>query len=144
MYFDCYVVFTDDDGQWWSPFLHKDIKHCYVMIPDGGRWLVHGKSAEYFDLFTCDDHPFKMEDVIVVKAERKYRGQGLLMLNTCVGHAKQILGISNPFILTPYQLFKRIKRIGKANKRIKHEDSKGTKEASTGNSIRATTNNDAR
>tara|TARA_R110000822_G_scaffold19230_1_gene62883 strand:+ start:112 stop:354 length:243 start_codon:yes stop_codon:yes gene_type:complete len=80
------------------------------MMPDGGRWIIHGKSTRYFDLFTCDEHPFKMEDVIVVKAKRRHSKRGLLMLNTCVGHAKQILGINDPFILTPYQLFKRLQK----------------------------------
>lgn len=105
-----YVVFTGDDRHWWSPALHETIRHCYIMMPDGGRWIIHGKSTRYFDLFTCDEHPFKMEDVIVVKAKRRHSKRGLLMLNTCVGHAKQILGINDPFILTPYQLFKRLQK----------------------------------
>jgi hypothetical protein len=52
------------------------------------------------------------------------------MLNTCVGHAKQILGINDPLILTPYQLFKR----------LKHEEAKGTEEDSAGSSSRAPSN----
>jgi hypothetical protein len=106
---DVYVVFTGDDGHWWSPFLHPVIKHCYILVPDRGRWIIYGKSEQYFDLFTLDDQPFKLEQVIVVKAERKQIKRGLFMLNTCVGHAKQILGINDPFILTPYQLYKRLK-----------------------------------
>jgi hypothetical protein len=46
------------------------------------------------------------------------------MLNTCVGHAKQILGINDPLILTPYQLYMR----------LKHEEAKGTEEDSAGSS----------
>lgn len=107
---DVYVVFTGDDRHWWSPALHETIRHCYIMMPDGGRWIIHGKSTRYFDLFTCEEHPFKIEDVIVVKAKRRHSKRGLLMLNTCVGHAKQILGINDPFILTPYQLFKRLQK----------------------------------
>jgi hypothetical protein len=35
------------------------------------------------------------------------------MLNTCVSHTKQILGINDPFILTPWQLLKRLKHVKK-------------------------------
>ena len=105
---DVYIVFTEDSGHWWSRFLHPFIQHCYVLIPDRGRWIIYGKTEQYFDLFTLDDQPFKLDEVIVVKATRKQTKRSLFMLNTCVGHAKQILGMNNPFILTPYQLYMRL------------------------------------
>ena len=42
-----------------------------------------------------------------VKKDGKKR---LFMLNTCVGHVKQFLGINHPFVWTPYQLYKHMKR----------------------------------
>jgi len=117
VYSDVYVVFTNDDGYWWSPFLHPFIKHCYVVIPDRGRWIIYGKVVKSLDIFTVDDKPFKLdENVVVVKVKAKQTKQGLFMLNTCVSHTKQILGINDPFILTPWQLLKR----------LKHEETKGT------------------
>ena len=117
---DVYLVFTDDDRHWWSGFLHPFIKHCYVLVADRGRWIVYGKTAQYFDLFTIDDQPFKLDEVIIVKAKRRQSRRNLFMLNTCVGHAKQILGINDPLILTPYQLYTR----------LKNEEAKGTQEDS--------------
>jgi len=71
---------------------------------------VYGKVTRSLDIFTVDDKPFKLDDnVIVVKAQAKQARQGLFMFNTCVSHTKQILGINNPFILTPWQLLKRLK-----------------------------------
>jgi hypothetical protein len=46
--------------------------------------------------------------VIVIKAKRKECKRSPIMFNTCVGHVKQILGINNPLILTPYQLYVRL------------------------------------
>ena len=71
---------------------------------------MYGKVVKSLDIFTVDDKPFKLdENVVVVKVKAKQTKQGLFMLNTCVGHTKQILGINNPFILTPWQLLKRLK-----------------------------------
>lgn len=107
---ELYVIFTDDDNHWWSRFLHPVMRHCYVVVADRGRWIVYGKTRHYFDLFTLDGQPFKVADVVIVKAERLEGKRSLFMLNTCVGHVKQLLGINDPFILTPYQLFKRLKQ----------------------------------
>jgi len=71
---------------------------------------VYGKVVKSLDIFTVDEKPFKLdENVVVVKVKAKQTKQGLFMLNTCVSHTKQILGINDPFILTPWQLFKRLK-----------------------------------
>lgn len=71
---------------------------------------MYGKVVKSLDIFTVDDKPFKLdENVVVVKVKAKQTKQGLFMLNTCVSHTKQILGINDPFILTPWQLLKRLK-----------------------------------
>ena len=69
---------------------------------------MYGKTVGSLDIFTVDDKPFTLDDVIVIKAKRKECKRSPIMLNTCVGHVKQILGINNPLILTPYQLYVRL------------------------------------
>ena len=86
--------------------LHPTIRHCYVMKADNGRWINYAKATQTIDLFTIDQTEHKIGTNIIRKARRRYARQGLFMLNTCVGHAKQILGINKPFIWTPYQLLK--------------------------------------
>ncbi len=105
-----YVVFTNDSGHWWSRFLHPFIRHCYIAIADKGKWLIYAKTMHYVDLFTIDQQPDKIEEVIIVKIDRKTTRQSLFMLNTCVGHVKQILGINRPFIWTPFQLYKYLEK----------------------------------
>ncbi len=107
MYSKIYIAFTKDDGHWWSRFLHKEIQHCAIIKPLGYNYLVFQKTTGKFDLFTVSDKndildkPYKLMGVTQKDSKR-----GLFMLNTCVGHAKQVLGINKPFILTPYQLYK--------------------------------------
>ena len=57
-------------------------------------------------MYTTDDVTHVVENDIIVKAVVRESRRGLLMLNTCVGHTKQILGINKPFIWTPYQLYR--------------------------------------
>ena len=104
---DIFVVFINDDGHWWSRFLHKEIKHCFVLKPNGQDYIVHGRTTEKFDLFTVTDkNAILDEPFIMMGYKQKPPVRGLFMLNTCVGHTKQLLGINRPFIWTPYQLYK--------------------------------------
>lgn len=107
-----YVVFGDDSGQWWSPILKKGIRHCKLIAPCNGQWIIYEKVAKRFDLYIVDS----LDGIIgesdrTVKAVKVAKQRGPFMLNTCVGHCKQILGVTNPFIITPYQLFKHLKRM---------------------------------
>ena len=106
MSFDCYVVFCNDSKHWWSPILHPTIRHCYVIKPENGAWLVYAKTTKGVEMYLTDDVTHVVENDIIVKAVIRESRRGLLMLNTCVGYTKQVLGINNPFILTPYQLYR--------------------------------------
>ena len=102
-----YVVFEGDEGHWWSRFLHPVIKHCYVIKPCDFGVVVNGKTTEGIELFTVlDEKSIIGNDYIIVGYKPEKLKKSLFVLNTCVGHTKQILNISNPFILTPYQLYK--------------------------------------
>ena len=103
---NCYVVFTNDDRHWWSRLLHPKIRHCYVIKPDNGKWIVFGKTTKGVEIYTTDDVTDVIENDIIVKAVIRESRPSLFMLNTCVGHTKQMLGIKNPFILTPFELLR--------------------------------------
>ena len=124
MSFDVYVVFTNDDGNWWSRFLHKEIKHCFVIKPDQSHYIVYSKTTEKFDLFTSWNKDDILDEPFIMCGYKQQQPiHSLLMLNTCVGHAKQLLGINNMFILTPYQLYKHLSK----QKRQEDEKTKGSK-----------------
>jgi hypothetical protein len=87
-----------------------------VIKPENGKWIVHSKTTKGVEMYTTDDVTHVVENDIIVKAVIRESRRGLLMLNTCVGYTKQVLGINNPFILTPYQLYRY----------LRHEITKGT------------------
>ena len=102
-----YVVFTRAKNMgWFRRFLHPDISHCYAMWPDGDKWLVVDTAINKTSVFTLTDR----NDIIgeIVKVDVKDGGR-FFGINTCVSSVKRLIGCTNPFILTPYQLYKRIK-----------------------------------
>jgi len=106
-----YVVFEDDCNQWWSRFLKKGIKHCYVVKPTEKDFIIYGKNDNGVDLFTVEDLKSIIDKIYTIKSYVPVqRKRSLFMLNTCVGYTKQMLGINNPFILTPYQLLKYLRK----------------------------------
>jgi hypothetical protein len=112
-----YVVFEDDNGHWWSPFLKKNIRQCYLIKPCGEGHLVYGKNTSGFDLFTTTEQKSIIDDnYILCSYKAKSCKQPLFMLNTCVGHTKRVLGINNPLILTPYQLLKYLRKSNEKTK----------------------------
>jgi len=87
-----------------------------VIKPENGKWIVYAKTTNGVEIYTTDDVTEVIENGIIVKAVIRDARRWLFMLNTCVGYTKQVLGINNPFILTPYQLYRY----------LKHEITKGT------------------
>lgn len=77
-----------------------------MIKPENGSWLVYGKTIKGVEMYTTDDVTHVVENDIIVKAVIRKPRRWLFMLNTCVGYTKQVLGINNPFILTPYQLYR--------------------------------------
>jgi hypothetical protein len=101
-----YAVFTPTRDHWWCRFLHQDYGHCYLIKAESEHWIVYGKTTEGLDLMTLPEFSASIEGVILIKARVRDNKRGLFMLNTCVGHVKQAIGIRNPFIFTPFQLYK--------------------------------------
>lgn len=103
-----YIGFTKGVDHWWTRFLHPKINHCYLMTIDRGRVIVYEKGITEVKVYTIDEIDDKLGNDRLLRWNTVESEQGLFMLNTCVGHVKQLLGINRPFIWTPYQLYKYI------------------------------------
>lgn len=69
------------------------------------------KTGAGLSLFTIEDiNSIINDNFILISYKAQESRNPLFMLNTCVGHTKQILGINKPFILTPYQLLKYLRK----------------------------------
>lgn len=105
-----HVCFTDTQKHWWSPFLKEGIKHCFVIKAYRQHFIIYARNTIGVELYTLSKINEIIEEGYLMRVESEGSKKGLFMLNTCVGHTKQILGISNPFIITPYQLYKHLEK----------------------------------
>lgn len=105
-----YVVFESSDTKHFlKRFIHPHINHCYLIVVDGDKTIVLNKSIGSVDIYTIDELDDILQTKIIIKVKPRKANRNILMINSCVGQVKQYLGISNPFILTPYQLMRTLK-----------------------------------
>lgn len=103
------IIVFDTDGWRFAP---GKFKHCFAWVRFEGAWIryevVRG-NVEIDMVYDLSEesmtrwHEAEGYEVITVSIGNK--GSNLYMLNTCVGHIKNLLGIVNPFIITPQQLY---------------------------------------
>ena|SRR3990167_1516930 len=100
-------------------FGRPGFRHCFVCIAHQDAWLRLDFQAglptmevvcqESFDLAKF----YAAAGLTVVAVERTPRTPRLpFMLATCVGATKRMLGIRAPLVLTPHQLYQRLKAAG--------------------------------
>ena len=77
------------------------------MWPERGEWLIVDQAINGTSIFTTSDVSDIIEQSIVVKVKVKDKC-ALFSFNTCVSSVKRLIGVNNPFVLTPYQLYKRV------------------------------------
>mgnify|MGYP003126675651 CR=1 FL=1 len=113
---DTIVVFHDHGGHWLDPLLKKGFKHVFCAIRSGDYWIVvDGRTGgPVVQVVAGADYDLKSfyenEGYTVLVVER---GTGLrlpLVLSNCVGIVKATLGLGHFGVLTPYQLYRRLKR----------------------------------
>ena len=96
-------------------FGRPGFRHCFVCVTQGGAWLrldfragvptLELVCAAEFDLASF----YRAAGLTVVATERRTPSVHLpLMLATCVGAVKKVLGLSAPFVLTPHHLYRHL------------------------------------
>lgn len=109
---DALVVFSDRADLMWLRLLRRGFRHCFVVVQDGGQWIV------------CE--PYSNLTVLGVLDQNDpaawFRGQGFTVAATqmvapvarpfpwapytCVEAVKRIIGLRDMAVLTPWQLYK--------------------------------------
>lgn len=107
-----YVAFGGRQTRWWMCFLKKGFCHCALVLGDGREWVLIDPLVHFTDLIvlkngsalrTLARQGYRM--VRTTPAIPRLQGVRLRPL-TCVETVKRFLGINQPFIWTPYQLFR--------------------------------------
>lgn len=110
-----YLIFQNSKSKkWWNLFTTDNFEHCDVLQYDTNTYMLTCISG-YYNAFNIENgyitdidkhlHKLKSYGILILKV-KKIEKQKLFMIGTCVGICKKVLGITNPFIITPYQLYK--------------------------------------
>ena len=111
------VVFSGATHLWWLRFLRPGFRHCFVVLRFADSWVVVNPMAHQTEVGVYQD----AQPASVV---RHYRARGMTVVAcpvrpaprhplpwspfTCVEAAKRLLGVQEPGILTPWQLYQHI------------------------------------
>lgn len=115
-----YIGFGGGKTYWWTKFLKKGFRHCFLMIKHNNKWLVIDHIMAYTDVAMIEGlnaaEGIKNKGYVAFKVKPNRDTNNKLHIFrpfTCVETVKHFLGISNPWIFTPYQLYKYLKKKGK-------------------------------
>ena len=112
-----WVVFCDNTELAWLRLLRPGFRHCFVVLHDGGRWIAIDPLAPRLEVtappVAADyDLPgwFAEHGHTVVPAAvwRDLARPAPWGPFTCVETCKRLLGLHDRFVVTPWQLYRRL------------------------------------
>jgi len=117
-----YFVYSNTDhDHWYAKHLKKGFQHVFAVRFDGYFWTRMDLSLGWtdFDVLPYDRYDtikdvLKGLDVTIQYVERwrkpRYRVRTILAPWTCVEAMKSLIGIREPLVMTPYQLYKHLEK----------------------------------
>ena len=111
-----YVAFGGNPTHWWTRFLKKGFYHCALLIGNGFEWILIDPVMHYTDLILMHQRHapeiLKNKGYLLVRTTLKMPKKVSFHFRpmTCVETVKRFLGLTNPKIWTPYQLFLYLKK----------------------------------
>lgn len=112
-----WVVFSGEAPLWWLRRLRPGFRHCFVVLNDGRRWVLVDPLARHTEVRVIDgpsaaDVPgwYRERGHTVVRAPvRRDRVRPAPPAPyTCVEAVKRVIGLADPAVLTPWQLYRRL------------------------------------
>jgi len=114
-----WVVFCGEAEIWWLRLLRPGFRHCFVALNDGAHWITVDPLSPFmevavqpvpadFDLtgwFAERGHA-----VVPAPVRRDHLRPAPWAPFTCVEAAKRVLGLHDRWVVTPWQLYRRLLR----------------------------------
>ncbi|OFX08361.1 MAG: hypothetical protein A2516_11325 [Alphaproteobacteria bacterium RIFOXYD12_FULL_60_8] len=109
------VVFSGQTDLPWLRALKPGYRHCFVSLSDGARWITLEplshctEISHYPDTEGFDMKAFYLSHgltVVETRLRKVPRACAPLWFSTCVEGVKRVLGLHEPWIITPYQLYR--------------------------------------
>lgn len=117
-----YIVFFTKGGYWWLKPL-GEFGHTFIAIKThDGQWVGFDACGDGFTFRVINDKflvylMVKYKHVHIVKHDAKVWHLYFPMIKHCTSFTKAILGIRNPLIITPKQLYNYLRKIEQYNER---------------------------
>ena len=115
-----WVVFKGEADLPWLKILKPGFRHCFLIVYDGRYWLSIDPMLNYLDMRVHYDVPADENlpaflwrqgyRVVRVRERAEPLRPAPFMVMSCVEVVKRYLGIHNPFIVTPWQLYRHLQR----------------------------------
>jgi hypothetical protein len=113
------LVFFGENGSglWWMRFLKKGFRHCFVALHDGWRWIIvdqllHRTHVAVPPVDNGFDLAAQLREkgytVVACEVRTPPLKMAPIAISTCVEGVKRVLGIHNRWIVTPWQLYKKL------------------------------------
>jgi hypothetical protein len=112
------VVFVDQTGLPCLRWLRRGFRHCFVIVRAEQGWIVcdpmsHRTNLNIVGDFTADelDHFYRSLGLKVIRTQVRRTPPRIAPMRpyTCVEAVKRVLGLHAPWILTPWQLYKKLR-----------------------------------
>ena len=112
------VVFVDQTGLRCLRWLRRGFRHCFVIVRAERGWIVCDAMSHCTDLgiigdFTADELVYFYRSIGLEVIRTRVRRAPLRLAPvrpyTCVEAVKRVLGLHAPWILTPWQLYKKLR-----------------------------------
>jgi hypothetical protein len=118
-----FLVCTKGRPHWWDRWLQPGFTHCYLLIWDEVVWLLADPTLSHLRVAILDQYEpedpaswLVDPDATIIEARPEvvdtYRARSPWVAGplTCVETCKAVLGIRDFWILTPWQLYRRVRR----------------------------------
>lgn len=119
-YQNIWIVFTGKTDIAWLKFLKPGFRHCYAVINDGHKWMSVDPLSGYTDVqiyhhiepnFDLPSWLQKQGHRVVKSVVKQDKSKSApCMIFTCVEAVKRIIGVHKRSVITPWQLYRFLKK----------------------------------
>jgi hypothetical protein len=115
---EAWVGFTNNRGLSWLRLLKPGFRHCFLLLRSNGAWIVYDPLSNQtrIDLLWAGDElldHLSARGCRLLPARLEWEGQWRSQPwrpFSCVEAVKRALGLSAPWVLTPWQLFRHLRQ----------------------------------
>lgn len=114
---NAWVVFSGETDLPWLRLLKPGFRHCFILMNDGRHWVSIDPLANHTEVKVHHvpptfDLPQWLADrgqrVVAAPVCRTRRRAAPIGFFTCVEAVKRVLGLHDGFVMTPWQLYRRL------------------------------------